>query len=74
MVISILFKIGIVKILKFLHTVLIDKKQIFQMKILDEINFFIIIILIQLILVIYSPCYRKKFLWSTDIQDALPLV
>ena len=45
MVISILFKIGIVKIIKFLHTVSIDKKQIFQMKILDEINFFIIVIL-----------------------------
>ena len=46
MVISTLLKIGMVKFLKNLHTVLIVKKQIFQIKILNEINFCLIIIYI----------------------------
>ena len=57
MVISTLLKIGIVKLLKNLHTILIVKKQIFQIKILNEVNFFLIIIciLIQFKVFIYSP-------------------
>ena len=49
MVISILFNIAIVNFFKTLHTVLIVKKQIFRIEVLDEINFFLIItyILIQ---------------------------
>ena len=46
MVISTLFKIGMVKLLKNFHTALIVKKQIFQTKILNGINFFLIIIYI----------------------------
>ena len=57
MVISTLLKIGMVKLLKNLHTILIVKKQIFQIKILNEVNFFLIIIciLIEFKVFIYSP-------------------
>ena len=73
MVISIFLKISTVKLLKNLHIILIVKKQFFQMKILNKINFFLIIIciLIQFKVFIYSPW---KFIWSTDIQNALLLV
>ena len=73
MVISILLKIGTVKILKNLHIVLIVKKQIFQIKLLNHINFFPIkiFIFIQFTVFIHSPC---KFIWFTDIQNALLLV
>ena len=46
MVISILLKIDIVKFLNNLHTALIVKKQIFLIKILNEIKFFKILIYI----------------------------
>ena len=73
MVISILLKIRMMKLLKKLHTVLIFKKLIFQIKILNEINLFLIIIciLLQFKVFIYSP---RKFIWSTDIQNTLLLV
>ena len=73
MVFSILCKIGMVKILKNLHIGLIVKKLFFQIKKLNEINFFLIItyILIQFKVFIYSPW---KFMWSTDIQNTLLLV
>ena len=44
MIISILLKIGMVKHLTNLHAVLIVNMQIFQIKILNEINFLLIII------------------------------
>ena len=73
MVISILLKIGMMKFLKNLHIDLIAKKLFFQMKKLNESNFFLIIIyiLIQSKVFIYSPW---KFIWSTDIQNTLLLV
>ena len=73
MVISILLKIGTVKFLKNLHIDLITKKLFFQIKKLNESNFFLIIIyiLIQFKVFIYSPW---KFIWSTDIQNTLLLV
>ena len=46
MVISILHKIGTVKFLKNLHIGLIAKKLFFQIKKLNESNFFLIIICI----------------------------
>ena len=48
------------------HTVLIVKKEIFQIKILDEMNFFLIILcmLIPFKVFIY---YSYTFLWSSDI-------
>ena len=72
MVISTLLKISMVKLLINLHTILIIKKVIFQIKILNEINIFpiIICILIQFKVFNYSPW---KFIWSTDIQNALQL-
>ena len=47
-VISTLLKIGMVKLLKNFHIALIVKKQIFQTKILNGINFFLIIIYIYI--------------------------
>ena len=57
MMISILLNIGTLKFVKTLHTPLIVKKHKSQIKILDEINFFLIIIymLIQLKVFIYVP-------------------
>ena len=46
MVISIVLKIGRVKLLKNVHIVLIVKKQTIQIKILNKIIFFLIIIYI----------------------------
>ena len=43
-VISILLKIGMVKLLENLHTVLIVKNYIFQIKLLNRTNFFLFII------------------------------
>ena len=56
-----------------LHTVLTVKKKIFQITIVNEINSFLIIIciIIQFKMSIYSP---RNFVWSTEIQDSLPLV
>ena len=73
MVISILLKIGTVKFLKNLHINLITKKLFFQIKKLNESNFFLIIIyiLIQFKVFLYSPW---KLMWSTDIQNTLLLV
>ena len=70
MVISILLNTGKVNFLKIIHSVLIAKKQIFQLKILDEINSFLIriYILIRFKVFIHSP---RKFIWSTNIQNAL---
>ena len=48
MVISTLLKIGMVKLLKNFHTALIVKKQIFETKILNGINFCLIIIYIYI--------------------------
>ena len=67
MVISILLKIDIVKFLNNLHTALIVKKQIFLIKILNEIKFFKILI--------YILCYFPwKSMWFIDIHNALLLV
>ena len=57
MVISIFLNIGTVKFLKTLQTVFIVSKQIFQIKILNEINLLLIIIyiLLQFKVFIYSP-------------------
>ena len=73
MVISVLFKIGTVKFLKNLHIDFITKKLFFQIKKLNESNFFLIIIyiLIQFKVFIYCPW---KFIWSTGIQNILLLV
>ena len=73
MVISTLLKNGTVKFLKNLHIGLIAKKLFFQIKILNDNNFFLVIIniLVKFKMFIYSPW---KFLWSTNIQNALPLV
>ena len=57
--------IGTVKFLKTLHTVFIVLKQIFQIKISNEINFLVIIIyrLVQFkVLFLFSPKFRR----STD--------
>ena len=57
MVISIFLNIGTVKFLKTLHTVFIVWKQIFQIKIFNEINFLLIIIykVVQFKVFFYSP-------------------
>ena len=62
-----------VKFLKNLHIGLIAKEQFFQIKKLNESNFFLIIIyiLIKFKVFIYIPW---KFIWSTDIQNTLLLV
>ena len=67
MVISIFLNIGMVKFLKTLHIIFIVSKKNFQIKILNEINFLLIIIytLLQFKVFIYSP---PKFLRSTDIH------
>ena len=56
MVFSILLDIAMVKFLKTLHTVFNVKKLIFQIKLLNEINFFLKVnyILIQFKMFIYS--------------------
>ena len=73
MVISTLLKNGTVKFLKNLHIGLIVKRLFFQIKILNDNNFFLVIIyiLVKFKMFIYSPW---KFVWSTNIQNALPLV
>ena len=82
MVISILLKIGIVKFLNNLHTALIVKKQIFLIKILNEINFFKILIYILNYLKMlfslkiyvihwYSQCIATGLLNSIMHQDIL---
>ena len=57
MVISIFLNIGTMKFLTILHIVFIVLKQIIQIKILNEINFLLIIIyiLLQFKVFIYSP-------------------
>ena len=79
---STLLKIDMVKLFKNLHNILIVKKQIFQIKIFNEINFFLIIICIltQLKVFIYSPqkyngplTFRMHCYWSIDHQNALQL-
>ena len=72
-VISALLKNGTVKFLKNLHISLTTKKLFFQIKLLNDNNFFLIIIfiLVKFKMFIYSPW---KFVWSTNIQNALPLV
>ena len=47
MVISILLKTGTVEFFKHLNIDLIAKKQLFKIKILNDIDFFLIIIYIQ---------------------------
>ena len=73
MAIFTLLKNGMVKFLKNLHMGLIAKKLFFQIKILNDNNFFLIIIfiLVKFKMFIYSPW---TFVWSTNIQNALPLV
>ena len=73
MVISIFLNIGMVKFLKILHTVFIVSKQIIQIKILNEINFFLIItyILLQFKVLVYSP---KNVLGLLTYINALPVV
>ena len=84
MVISILLKIGTVKFLKNLHIDLITKKLIFQIRKLNESNFFLIIIyiLIQLFIQclfilpenLYGPLtFRIHCYWSIDHHMALQL-
>ena len=55
--------IGMVKFLKILHTLFIVSKQIIQIKILNEINFLLIImyILHQFKVFIYSPNISKVY-------------
>ena len=69
-----LYFIDMMKFLKNVHIVLILKKQLFPIKILNQINFFVIVtyiyILIQFKVFIYSPC--KFFILS--IQNALLLI
>ena len=73
MVISILLNIGMVKFLQILHSVLIVQRVIFQIKIFNKINFFLIIIYIflQFKMFIDSP---YNLIWTTDIQNALLFV
>ena len=65
---------------KYVHTVLIFKKQVFQIKKLNEVNFFLIIIyiLIQFKVFIYSPensygplTLRIHCYWSINHHNAL---
>ena len=71
MVISILLNIGMMKFLT-LHPILITKIVIFQIKILNEINFFLIVsyVLLQFETVLFIPL---KFLWTANYQNALQL-
>ena len=73
MVISILLHISKVEFLKIIHIILIAKKQIFQVIILDDINSFLIriYILIQFKMITFSPW---KVPWSIDIQNELLFV
>ena len=73
MVISIFLNIGTVKFLKTLHTIFIVSIQIFQIKILYEINFLLIIIymLLQFKISVYSPLNFEGLL---TYINALPVV
>ena len=82
MVISILLKIGTVKFPKNLHIGLITKKLFFQIKKLNESNFFLIIIyiLIQFKVFIILPenlygllTFRMHCYWYIDHHMALQL-
>ena len=82
MVIATLLKIEMVKLLKNSHKVLIVKKQMFYIKILNKINLFlfIICILIQFKVFIYSPwnlygplTFRMHCYWLSHYHNALQL-